>query len=102
MTPWLTLLAALLATITICMVALTLATLRMARSVRVTLYRLDRVLVKSDRVLQQTHAVAQSVSQPLLAAIAQIERWRHQTETWWTGVVGNGAGAEPRSHHRKG
>ena len=116
------LLTVLLAAITGCLVALTLTMMWTARSVRLTLSRVNailpqadqamraarhsflrvhRMLVRVDRAARQIETAVKAACRPLLQVVDQVEHWRHHTGTWLTHLVGNGAGSEPRQHHRK-
>ena len=111
----------LLSLITACLLTMTVTMLVTARDARRTLRRIDAVVPAVDRTLQEVRRAVQHVQQLLTradgatrhvetvvrraceAADEVVERFRtfnRGTEKLLGKWFGNGAGADPRRHHR--
>ena len=93
----------------VCVVALTVTVVitaaefrRTLRDTRAFLQHARRLLAKADRPLAAVEVVVQQICAAVTDTINQITRLRRRAQAFWVGHVGNGAGVDPRSHHRVG
>ena len=114
-------LLALLVVVTACVLAMTIAVALTAWEFRRTLRRVNAILPGADRAIREAHRSLEQirwlltrtnhVSRHVEAVIHQgcdaasdtlrrFLRMKEQAQAFWAARFGNGAGAEPRSHHR--
>ena len=112
---------ALLLIVIACVLAMTITIVLTAREFRRTLRRVNAILPGADRAIRETHQSLEQVRRLLTKtnhASAHIEavihqacdaasdtlrrfmRVKEQAQALWSARFGNGAGAEPRRHHR--
>ena len=113
----------LLGVISVCLVAITVTALVTAREFRMTLRRINTMLPRADRALQdaqrsltlmrqcvtradlaaqRVEAVVHAACDVASEAVTRFSRWKGQAQQFFTARFGNGAGSEPRPHHRRG
>ena len=106
---------------TACLVVMTLTILVTAGELRRTLRRLNvmlpetaqavrdarrllrqgrRLLARADAASRYVEAVIRQACDAATDALGAIGRFKARTQTLWTKRFRNGAGAEPRRHHR--
>ena len=106
---------------TACLVLLTFTVLVTAGELRRTLRRLNamlpetaqavhdarrmfrqgrRLLARADAAAGRVEAVLQQACDAATDVLGAIGRFKTRTQTLWTKRFGNGAGADPRRHHR--
>ena len=111
----------LLGIVTACLIAMTLAILVIAGELRRTLRRLNvmlpetaravhdarrmfrqgrRLLARADVAAGRVEAILHQACDAATDVLGAIGRFKTRTQTLWTKRFGNGAGAEPRRHHR--
>ena len=109
------LILALLATSTLCLVAMTIAVLLTSRELRRTLRRVNTLLPRADRALQEVHrllttvnhaaqhveTMMQRVRSAMSTTLEHVQGWTSQVERLWVNRFGNGAGAASRHQHRR-
>ena len=107
--------------VTVCLIAMTLATLVIAGELRRTLRRLNamlpemarathdarrmfqrgrRLLARADAATGHLEAVVHQACDAAADALGALGRFRARAGTLWAKRFSNGAGAEPRRHHR--
>lgn len=110
-----TLLLALLTISTLCLVAITIAILLTSRELRQTLRRVNALLPRADRALQEVHrllttvntaaghveTMMQRVRHAMSTTLEHVQGWTSQVERLWVNRFGNGAGAASRHQHRR-
>lgn len=83
-------------------VVITAAELRRTlRDTRVSLRHVRRLLVRADRATNAVEAIVQQIYETATDTIGQFTRLRRRAQAFWVGHAGNGAGVDPRSHHRR-
>ena len=111
----------LLGIVTACLVILTLTVLVTAGELRRTLRRLNlmlpetaqavhdarrmfrqgrRLLARADAAAGRVEAIIHQACDAATDMLGAIGRFKTRTQTLWTKRFGNGAGADPRRHHR--
>ena len=112
----------LLGVMTGCLAMITITIVLTTRDLRQTLRRVETALPLADQTLRDLHRSLRSVRRMLTradrltshveavvdhmcdAAQVSLDRfmgWKTYVQTLFKGVFENGAGAEPRSHHRR-
>ena len=93
--------------ISACLIATTVATLRMMRECRLTLrdarrslHALQQLLVRWNSVTRRIEAVVGSACDVASATLEGLARWKARAEHLVADRFGNGARAEPRRHGR--
>ena len=109
------LILALLTTSTLCLVAITIAVLMTSQDLRRTLRRVNALLPRADRALQDVHhllttvnsaaehveTMMQRVRNAMSTTLEHVQGWTSQVERLWVNRFGNGAGAGSRHQHRR-
>ena len=70
------------------------------REARYSLRQARRLLAKGDRAAQHVESVVHRACDAAAAALERIVQLKGSVEHFVMGRLGNGAGAEPRHHHR--
>lgn len=112
----------LLAVAVACLVAVVTTALLTARDFRRTLHRINGMLPEADRALREARRSLEGARQLLARAdtasrrvegvvhdacdavsgtLSQVTLWRKRASRFLKEHVGNGAGADPRRHHRR-
>ena len=115
---WLTLLVI----VTACVLAMTITVVLTAWEFRRTLRRANAILPGADRAIREAHRSLEHIRRLLIrtndvsrhveavihqacdAASDTLRRFlrvKEQAQAFWAARLGNGAGAEPRQHHRR-
>ena len=97
-----------LGVITVCCLAVTVTLARTAWDVRGTLREARRslrdarrLIVRADRVSRDVERLAHRACEIAASALERMARWPGRARGLFSGEhVGNGAGVEPRRHHR--
>ncbi len=106
----------------LCFLAMTVTMVLTAREFRETLRKFNAILPGADHALQEARqslremhqllarvntasrkveAVVHDACEVVSGTIGQVARWRRTAQTFLKTHVGNGAGADPRRHHRR-
>ncbi|MBI3321856.1 MAG: hypothetical protein HYZ91_06280 [Candidatus Omnitrophica bacterium] len=112
----------LLGVLTGCLVAITFTIWLTARELRQTLRHVNRVFPQADRALREARRSLHGVHEILTRAnrsahdvervirracetvsgvLERVAAFPHRAQEFLSGQFGNGAGAEPRQHHRR-
>ena len=112
----------LLCLVSLCLLAMTVTMVVTAREFRETLRRLNAILPGADDAVQEARqslremhqllarvntasrkveAVVHDACEAVSGTIGQVARWRRTARTFLKEHLGNGAGADPRRHHRR-
>ena len=112
----------LLAVSVLCLVTLVMVVLVTARDFRQTLRKINEVVPQAGRTLQEARrsleeahqllaranvasqkveAVVHGACDAISGTLSQLTLWRKEAGRFLKGHGGNGAGADPRRHHRR-
>lgn len=72
------------------------------REARQSLRHVRRMLTAADRATERVEAVIHTACGVASDSLDRLTRAQHTVESFWMKRFGNGAGAEPRRHHRGG
>ena len=81
-----------------CLMVLTGVVVVTARDLRQTLQRINQTLDEGHAFLARVNTIAQCV----VGVFEPLMFLKRQVESLFIERIGNGAGAEPRRHHRRG
>ena len=115
----LSLVGLLLGVMSFCLIVMTVTVVRLTCDVRTTLRRLNlilpearrslqhvrRLLTRINRATQHVEAVIHAACETASGALARLGLWKDHVQAVvnrYVGNVGNGTGAGPRRHHRRG
>jgi hypothetical protein len=115
----LSLVVLLLGVMSLCLIGMTATLVRLTCDVRRTLRRVDlvlpearrslqhvrRLLTRTSRATQHVEAVIHAACDTVSGALGRVGLWKDQVQaavSRYVGNAGNGAGAGPRRHHRRG